>query len=63
MGRGDVVVLLAFSVGVSYAAGWGAAIVGSVSERYSAGFRLWVWVAGLAAAGAVVAGAAVVGWF
>ena len=56
-------VLLAFSVGVSYAAGWGAAIVGSVSERYSAGFRLWVWVAGLAAAGAVVAGAAVVGWF
>ena len=63
MERADALALwMAFCVGVSYAAGWAAAIAGSASERYSSGFRVWMWGAGLAAvAAAVAAGAAA--WF
>lgn len=63
MERADAVALLVFCVGVSYAAGWTAAVVASGSGRHMAGFRGWVWAAGLVAAAVAVFGAAVAAWF
>lgn len=58
MERVDVVVLLLFSVGVSYVFGWTVAIAAFVPEKCEPGVRVWLWSVGLVGAAAFVAWAA-----
>lgn len=57
----DLVVLLAFCAGMSYAVGWASAIAESVSGRYSPGLGMGLWAAGVAVVAGLVTVA--VAWF
>ena len=58
MERLDVAALLLFSVGISYAFGWTAAIAASVPEKSGPGIRVWLWSVGFVGAAAFVTWAA-----